>query len=215
MTRVGVLVPTYNNAGASAAVVRGCVASGLVVVVVDDGSTDGSGRLAADAGAAVLAHPVNQGKGRALLTGMRHLAREGFTHAICLDADGQHDPADIPDFVAAIEAEPESLYAGVRDLSTAPEISRFGRRMSNYWIWVETGWKVADSQCGLRAYPLAAVLALGLEGSRYDLEVDYDLQLLDKANRTMKMIVQEPERLALQLSDIADLERPAMVSTDR
>ena len=172
MTRVGVLVPTYNNAGAIAAVVRGCVASGLVVVVVDDGSTDGSGRLAADAGAAVLAHPVNQGKGRALLTGMRHLAREGFTHAICLDADGQHDPADIPDFVAAIEAEPESLYAGVRDLSTAPEISRFGRRMSNYWIWVETGWKVADSQCGLRAYPLAAVLALGLEGSRYDLEVE-------------------------------------------
>ncbi len=172
MTRIGVLVPTYNNAGAIAAVVRGCLGSGLPVFVVDDGSTDGSGRLAADAGATLLVHPVNRGKGSALLTGMRHLADLGFTHAVCLDADGQHDPADIPDFVDAIEADPDALYAGVRDLSAAPEVSRFGRRMSNYWIWVATGWRVADSQCGLRAYPLASVLTLGLGGNRYDLEVE-------------------------------------------
>lgn len=60
----------------------------------------------------------------------------------------------------------------MRDLSTAPEKSRFGRKFSNFWIWVETGWRVADSQCGFRAYPIDEVLALGLGGSRYDMEVE-------------------------------------------
>ncbi len=172
MTRIAVLVPTYNNAGSIDAVVRGCVSAGLPVYVVDDGSTDGSGPLAAAAGATVLTHPQNRGKGRALLTGMRTLHDAGYTHAICLDADGQHDPADIPDFAAAILAEPEAIQAGLRDLATAPGISRFGRRFSNFWIWVETGWRVADSQCGFRSYPLASVLDLGLGGDRYDLEVE-------------------------------------------
>ena len=174
--RPAVLIPTYNNHRSIGDVVTRAVAAcaplGIKVYVVDDGSTDGSGAVADDAGATVFSHAQNRGKGAALLTGMKALARAGCTHAICLDADGQHHPEDIPAFVAAVRADPWAIHAGVRDLSTAPGISRFGRRFSNFWIWVETGWRVADSQCGFRAYPLAPVLALDLGSSRYDLEVE-------------------------------------------
>jgi predicted LPLAT superfamily acyltransferase len=167
-----VLIPTKDNVGTIGSVVTRARAHGLPVYVVDDGSTDGSGDAARAAGAELLTHPRNMGKGAALLSGMRAAARAGHTHAICLDADGQHDPDDIPRFAAAIAKEPVAIYAGLRDLSTAPPISRFGRRFSNFWIRVETGWWVADSQCGFRAYPIAPVLALGLGGGRYELEVE-------------------------------------------
>ena len=144
MTRVAVLIPTFNNVGSVAEVVRGALASGLPVYVVDDGSTDGSG--AAAKGATLLTLPANRGKGGALLVGMGRLVADGFTHAICLDADGQHDPIDIPAFAAALDADPDAIVAGVRDLATAPPISQFGRRFSNFWIRVETGHRVADSQ---------------------------------------------------------------------
>jgi predicted LPLAT superfamily acyltransferase len=167
-----VLIPTKDNIGSVGDVARRSTAFGLPVFVVDDGSTDGSGKAAQDAGAIVLTHPKNLGKGAALLTGMREAAARGYTHVICLDADAQHDPADIPAYAAAIEREPVAIFAGVRDLSTAPEISRFGRKFSNFWIWVETGWKVADSQCGFRSYPIGPTLGLGLGGGRYELEVE-------------------------------------------
>lgn len=167
-----VLIPTKDNVGTVGDVARRSTAYGLPVFVVDDGSTDGSGRAAAEGGATVFTHPKNLGKGAALLTGMREAAARGYSHVICLDADGQHDPSDIPAYVAAIEKEPVAIFAGVRDLSTAPEISRFGRRFSNFWIYVETGWKVADSQCGFRSYPIGPTLSLGLGGGRYELEVE-------------------------------------------
>lgn len=167
-----VLIPTHDNAGSVGEVVRGAVRHGLPVFVVDDGSVDGSGERAAAAGARVLRHAVNLGKGRALLTGMKAAADAGHTHVICLDADGQHDADDVPSFAAAVSREPGAIHVGVRDLSTAPGSSRFGRRFSNFWVWVETGWRVADTQCGFRAYPLAPVLALDLSGARYDMEVE-------------------------------------------
>jgi predicted LPLAT superfamily acyltransferase len=172
VTKLAVLVPTHDNAVSVGDVVRRATAHGLPVYVVDDGSTDGSGERARQAGGIVLFHPKNLGKGQALLTGMRAAGRDGYTHAICLDADGQHDPDDIPRFADVIRREPLAIVAGLRDLSTAPGSSRFGRAFSNFWIWFETGWRVADSQCGFRAYPIAAVERLALSGSRYDMEVE-------------------------------------------
>lgn len=167
-----VVVPTKDNAPTVGDVVQQSVALGYDVVVVDDGSSDGSGDRARAAGATVLVHPVNLGKGAALLTALRWADTNGYSHIVALDADGQHYPADIPKFVEAARAEPSAIVAGTRDMRTAPGRSKFGQRFSNFWIWAETGWTVEDSQCGFRVYPVAPVLALGLRGGRYEFEVD-------------------------------------------
>lgn len=171
MIRPIALIPTKDNAGTIADVVRRARAQGLDVLVVDDGSSDGSGALAEGAGATVVTHATNLGKGWALLTGFRFAADRGFTHAIALDADAQHFPEDLPSFVAAIGRDPSAIWIGVRDLGSAPGVSRFGRSFSNFWIRVETGVAVTDSQSGFRGYPLAPVLGLGLRGGRYEFEV--------------------------------------------
>ena len=168
-----VVIPSKDNAGTVGQVAASCRAQGLDVVVVDDGSDDGTGEAArAVPGVTVLTHPVNLGKGAALNTAFHHAWARGFTHALCLDADGQHDPADLPRFVAACRADPWAIQAGVRDMGTAPGRSQFGRRFSNWWTWVETGHHLGDTQCGYRAYPLEPVLSLGLGDGRYEWEVE-------------------------------------------
>ncbi len=166
-----VAIPTYNNAATVADVARRCLKQHPHVVVIDDGSTDGSGD-AARAVTTVIAHPVNRGKGAALVTALDHAAAEGFSHVIAVDADGQHLPEDLPLFLDAARSDPDAIHLGVRDMSTAPESSRFGRRFSNFWIWVETGHHVGDSQTGYRVYPVVPVRSLRFPVGRYEWEVE-------------------------------------------
>lgn len=173
MTRPLVLIPSKDNAGTIADVVRRSLAHHPDVLVVDDGCTDGTPAEAAAAGAIVVSHGVNRGKGAALDTGLRWAQAQGFTHVIALDADGQHFPEDIPAFLAAVNAEPGAIHAGARQgMEGAPGVSQFGRKFSNFWVKLEGGEAVADSQCGFRAYPVDAVLALGLPPGRYEWEVE-------------------------------------------
>lgn len=176
--RACVLIPTYNNAGAVGDVVHAAAAEGLPVLVVDDGSTDGSGDEAREAGAEVVAHEVNQGKGQALLTGWAAAAARGYSHAICMDADGQHLASELPTFVAAIEAEPRAIHAGTRPKvgPNVPRSTRVGRFTSDFMLWASSAKELAgeepDSQCGYRAYPLAYVLSLPLVARRYSMEME-------------------------------------------
>lgn len=169
-----VIIPVFNHARTVGEVVRGSKAFARTVLVCDDGSTDGSGKEASDAGAELFTHKVNQGKGAALRTLLEEAARRGFRYAICLDADGQHYPKDIPGIVEAVRGQPGSIVIGARDLvaAGAPPSSEFGRKFSNFWIWFECGQRVADTQSGFRAYPLPETLALMGSRSRYDFEVE-------------------------------------------
>jgi uncharacterized protein (DUF2062 family) len=173
--KICVVVPTYNNVATIAEVVRDVCAAGLELIVVNDGSTDGTAAaLAALPGVDVLTQDVNRGKGVALLRGFEHAAGRGFTHAVTMDGDNQHFAADLPKFVAAVQAEPEALIVGVRDLrGLGPKRkSRWLRANSNFWVRVETGQWVADTQSGFRAYPLRPILALALNTRRYDFEIE-------------------------------------------
>jgi len=168
-----VLVPVYNNAKTVGDVVRAVHEQSVDVLVVDDGSTDGSGREAGAAGAEVIAHRRNGGKGKALRTGFKELRSRGYTHAIVVDADGQHDPRDIPAMMRASIRSPEAVVVGVRDMSGehVPEASRFGRRISNWFVKLETGIDPVDTQSGYRVYPLHRVALVRYNmGSRYDFE---------------------------------------------
>jgi glycosyltransferase involved in cell wall biosynthesis len=120
----------------------------------------------------VIRHPVNRGKGAALLTAMRYAHERGGKYLITLDGDGQHFPEDIPRFFPHLA--PDVVAVGYRHEITGvmPESSRFGREFSDFWIYVESGSIVLDSQSGFRAYPLPASLDLTLDSRRYGFEVE-------------------------------------------
>jgi uncharacterized protein (DUF2062 family) len=171
-----VVAPTYNNARTLGGVVDGVALLGLPVIVVNDGSTDDTREvLAARAGSPgvkVLTHPRNRGKGAALRTGFTAAAEAGYTHAISIDTDGQHDPAEIPKLLGRAREMPEALVLGLRDESAPgyPAKSRLGRRLSNMAIRMESGVRVDDSQCGLRVYPLGLVGAVRCGAGRFGFE---------------------------------------------
>ena len=165
------VIPSYNNGGTVVDVVRGVLRQGLPVLVVDDGSTDGTADALKDLPVHVLRHTRNRGKGRALKTGLEEARRQGYRFALTLDADGQHDPGDIPALVAA--AGERTLVIGSRNLTAEgmPSGNTFANRFSNFWFTVQTGRKLPDTQTGFRVYPLEGLPSLKLLTARYEAEL--------------------------------------------
>lgn len=173
MVNIAVVIPTFNNRSTLRPVVEKAAASGLPVCIVNDGSTDGGPETLNGLAVARVNFPVNKGKGAAILAGGGWAEANGFTHIITVDADGQHDPADIPGFIEAIQEEPLSIVIGDRQFGEeVPVSSRFGRKWSNMWLWITCGRTVRDSQSGFRGYPVAALKKVACYGRKYDFEVE-------------------------------------------
>lgn len=168
-----VCIPVYDHAASVGEVARGVLAVHPHLLVVDDGSAKPVAPLLPEAAESVR-HEANLGKGAAIRTAADFAAGRGYTHLVTIDADGQHDPADIPRFLAAIRAEPEAIIVGKRDFETAnvPASSRFGRAFSNFWLRVQTGERIGDVQSGFRAYPVAVLTGLAFREPRYAFEVE-------------------------------------------
>ncbi len=168
-----VVIPCYEGASTVGDVVRGARRSGLAVVVVDDGSTDGSGAAAEAAGATVLRHPGNRGKGAALASGFAYAKKLGADAVLTMDADGQHDPDEIAKLVAAHEANPRALVVGVRSFAPEdmPRRSRVGNRISTWWISRYAGVRYSDTQSGFRVYP-SALFDVPLRSTKFDTETE-------------------------------------------
>lgn len=181
--RLCAVVPTYDNPRTVRGVVERLRAHLDQVIVVDDGSgPDGRAACAALAadGLAIVHHRAqNGGKGRAVKTGFAEAAARGFTHAFQVDADGQHDLACLPDFLAAARAQPTALVLGypVYD-ATAPRTRTTARKVTKFWVDVETGkGTITDALIGCRVYPVAAALASGTRGDRMDFDVEIAVRL--------------------------------------
>jgi glycosyltransferase involved in cell wall biosynthesis len=177
-----VLIPSYNTGAKLFATVAEARAQWNPVWVVIDGSTDGTGaelqrRTADDPGVCVLLQPENQGKGAAILAGLQAAAASGFTHALTMDADGQHEAAAIPGFMAASQQEPRAMILGVPIFdASAPRLRVKGRRVSNWWANLETLWLgINDSLCGFRIYPIADLCTI-MEKSRWMRRFDFDVE---------------------------------------
>ncbi len=157
-----VVIPSFNTGPVLLRrTVDAAMAAWAPVWVVLDGSDDGSGAaLAGVPGLHVIALPHNRGKGAALRVALAAAAAAGFTHALAMDADGQHPAGAIPAFMAASAAQPGAVVLGVPQFGAeAPALRVKGRRISNWWANLETLWSgIDDSLCGFRVYPIAPLL---------------------------------------------------------
>ena len=178
-TRICVVIPVFNHRLTVLGVARGARRF-LPVIVANDGSTDGSGEaLAGEKELTLVTLPRNQGKAAALKAGFAKGCELGFTHAITMDADGQHPCEALPALAERSRRHPEAIIVGVRDLKAAgaPLARRLSNGLSTFWFRFETGVRLSDTQCGLRVYPLAAVRQLEVRAGRYA----YELEVMVKA----------------------------------
>jgi len=172
--RILIVIPVYNHAASLRQVVERALAVHPEVLVVDDGSVDRPLDTLYGLPVRLASHPLNQGKGAAIMTAARLARGLGMSHIVTIDADGQHDPADFPRLKAVVTAEPPAIVVGARDFSVAnvPGSSRFGRKFSNFWLRLQTGKSLSDTQSGFRAYPLAVLDGLRLRQQHYSFEVE-------------------------------------------
>ena len=173
--RCAIVIPVYNHEATIVEVVRQSLVFGFPVFVVDDGSTDASReRIPDNASVTILRHAQNRGKGAALLTGFSAAALVA-DWAVTLDADGQHRPEDIPRLLAVVPEGMRPIVVGRREGMQAehvPSTSRFGRKFSNFWVQSAGGPHVADTQSGMRLYPLKETLNLPVRARRFQFEVE-------------------------------------------
>jgi len=172
--KILLLIPVFNHGATLRQVVMDALEYHSDIMVVDDGSTDGSMETLVGLGVHCLSHVKNIGKGAAIRTGAKEALALGFTHIITMDADLQHRAFDIPLFKIKIECHPNAIIIGKRNFKTdnVPFSSVFGRSFSNFWLRLQTGCKVADVQSGFRAYPLFLFNFLTLGENRYSFEVE-------------------------------------------
>ncbi|MBM1205265.1 glycosyltransferase family 2 protein [Pseudomonas fragi] len=177
------VIPVYNHETAVPAVIDALLAAGLPCVLVDDASSP--------ACAAVLEHlalgdniflirlAVNQGKGGAVMAGLREASRLGFTHALQVDADGQHDLRDVATFMQVSQQNPEALICGYPQYdASVPKGRLYARYLTHVWVWINSlSLQIPDSMCGFRVYPLAPSLAL-INSVKLGKRMDFDPEIL-------------------------------------
>lgn len=174
------LLPAFMEAGRIGRVVRETLAFIEPVVVVDDGSTDRTAAEAGEAGAIVIRHEFNRGKGAALNTGFAFALKEGFGFVITMDADGQHAPSDIPRFIAAWETRgAAAVIVGNRmgDPRGMPPLRRATNYLMSWYLSAQMGQFVPDTQCGFRLYGAETLPVLAAKSPRFAAESESLLRL--------------------------------------
>jgi glycosyltransferase involved in cell wall biosynthesis len=194
-SRFAILIPAYNHADGIVPVIERARGLGLPICVVDDGSTDGTAaRLDTLTGIDVIRHGENRGKGAALLAGFAALAGKA-DWAVTLDADGQHDPADVPGLIRAIPEGRRPIVIGRREGMAGQDVpwtSRFGRGFSNFWVRCAGGPSLSDTQSGMRIYPLPEAAGLGVQARRFQFEVE----ILVRARWAGIPVIEAPVRVS-------------------
>ena len=149
------VIPAYNEAATIRDVATRTLRAVRDVIVVDDGSSDGTAAETQGLGVTLVSNPRNLGKGASLARGFAIALAEGADAVVTLDGDAQHCPEDIPRLVDTARAHPDRIIIGarIRDRDTVPPLRYFGNRFANFWVAWAAGFPVADSQSGFRLYP--------------------------------------------------------------
>ena len=166
------VIPVYNHEITLATVISQAQNTGWDILVVDDGSDQilNAARL----GCHVLHHTTNQGKGAAILSGARYARTNDYPYILSLDADGQHHPEEALKLLDKVRPDQPGLIIGARNMTgeNVPSASIFGMKFSNFWIRLETGLNLPDTQSGMRLYPVKELLSLSFTTCHYDFEIE-------------------------------------------
>lgn len=179
-----VIIPSRNHGLTLGGVLEGLAPLKLPVIVVDDASDAESAReldrlAALHPEMTLLRHEVNRGKGGAFLTGLEHAVSEGYTHALQVDSDGQHDLADAPALLESARRHPGVLWSARPEYDeSVPKKRLIGRYVTHVWVWIETlSFEIVDSMCGYRVYPVADMLAV-IKSRPVGLFMDFDTEIM-------------------------------------
>lgn len=180
------VIPCYNHAELLAAIMGDLLQYNLPIVIIDDGGNILDAEILSNLAKAnkkvyLVALPVNKGKGIAVMEGFKESYRLGFTHALQIDADGQHNILDIPKFIITAKNNPHALVSGapLYDQSI-PKSRLYSRYITHFWVWVETlSLTIIDSMCGFRVYPLKETMKL-MDKNYIGHYMDFDTEIMVK-----------------------------------
>ncbi len=196
-----VVIPVYNHGAAIGAMASGVREHGLPLILVDDGSEPGCAAVldalvASDDAINLVRLPINQGKGAAMIAGFRRASELGHSHVLQIDADGQHDVADIPAFLEQSRQHPRALVCGCPIFDeSVPKSRLYGRYATHVWVWINTwSFAIRDSMCGFRVYPLTPVIKLVDEVS-LGRRMDFDVEVLVRLYWRGMAIINLPTRV--------------------
>lgn len=177
--RICVIIPAFREEKRIGDVVRAVRRSGLDVVVVDDGSQDATAAVATEAGAKVIRHEQNQGKGVALNTGFQYARENGYDAAITMDADGQHSPDEVPKFIEAYVRTGIPVLVGNRmaDVKGMPLVRRLTNQFMSWLLSRAMGQYVPDTQCGFRLYRCDVIPLVTAQAERFAAESEILLHI--------------------------------------
>ncbi|WP_318495328.1 glycosyltransferase family 2 protein [Photobacterium leiognathi] len=177
------LIPCYNHGATVPAVIDALTSYGFPIIIVDDGSELASRKILSEQAKrpniTIVTLPKNQGKGGAVIAGIKQADRLGFSHALQIDADGQHDLTALPKLLEASQAHPEALISGqpIYD-DSVPKSRLYGRYATHIWVWIETlSFNIKDSMCGFRSYPLRPIVNV-INHNKLGLRMDFDTEIM-------------------------------------
>lgn len=200
--RTCVIIPVYNHGDAVGGVARAANSHGLPVILVDDGSAPECAQVldrlcdGSNPDFILVRLPKNLGKGGAMMAGLREAHARGYSHALQIDADGQHDTRDIPAFLEQSRQQEQSLICGCPLYDdSVPKGRLYGRYATHIWVWINTlSLDIRDSMCGFRIYPLPPVIRL-LDEETPGLRMDFDVEILVRLHWRGLPIVNLPTKV--------------------
>ena len=217
--KVCVIIPTFNNQNTLKRVVDGVLHYTNDIIIVNDGSTDGTADILKDYPKLTQIHfSKNKGKGAALREGCKKATQNGFEYAITIDSDGQHYPDDIPVFLNELEKEDRALLIGSRNMTqdSVPKGSSFGNKFSNFWFWAETGIRLNDTQSGYRLYPLNPLNKIKFYTNKFEFEIEVIVKAawngIPVKNVPVKVLYDENERVS-HFRPFKDFARISVLNT--
>lgn len=195
-----IVVPVYNHAACLPWLVERLRQINLSTILVNDGSDEPctlAMRTLRDGNPwiTLIERPENGGKGAAVKCALREAQKQGYTHVLQVDADGQHDLDDILPMLAVAEANPSAVIVGTPEFRNVPRLRYYARYLTHFWVWINTlSLEIRDSMCGFRVYPVPATCQL-LERTRTGNRMDFDPEILVRMHWAGIPIIQRPTRV--------------------